>query len=114
MTSSSIRENVVSIINRKLDLPETYCKDLEIGIYNWSIEFCKSKNTPQLWENNLFKDAYINKARSIVSNIDPNSYIKNEKLRSRLINDEFKPHEVCFMEPYSLFPEKWRDSLDEK
>lgn len=114
MLATTIRSNCFNKLRDKTKLENDYCKDIEIGIFNWSIEFCKSKNTPQTWENTIFKSCYINKARSVISNLDPTSCIKNMKLLDRVRSNEFKPHEVCFMEPYCVFPEKWREILDEK
>lgn len=109
-----IRQNTTNLLKKKSNLSSEFCDDIEIGIFNWTIDFCKSKNTQPVWDNILFKKMYIHKAISVISNIDPNSIIQNSKLLERIQKNEFKPHEVCFMEPYCVFPEKWRDLVNNK
>ena len=69
---------------------EKEIKDLEIGIYNWTLDFSEKNNIIKNWENEKFLKTYKCKAVSIISNLDPNSYLKNINLHNRLKNNEFK------------------------
>ena len=107
------REKVCGFIKDKTGLDEDHVNDLELGIYNWCIEFCDSKRIFKSWKNPRFSMTYMEKVRSILSNIDPECYIGNKSLIQKLNEKEFMPHEVAFMRPDVLFPEKWKDTSDE-
>lgn len=106
------REKIVNLINSKTNLEKDWAKDFEIGIYNWTIKYADTNKIVKNWENQKFLNLYLEKARSSISNIDKNSYIKNERLLKRLEEKEFLPHEIPFMKPQNIFPERWTDTLD--
>ena len=109
------REKVCDLIKAKIKdkIDDESAKDLEIGIYNWCIEFCDTKKIFKSWKNPRFVLTYMERARGIICNLNPDSYIGNSKLITRLNNNEFKPHEVGFMKADMLYPEKWKDTTDE-
>lgn len=108
------RENIINIFKQKVgnQLDFKDLKDLEKGIYNWSIKFSDENEIVKNWQNSRFCNLYIHKALSVLSNVDPNSYIKNSRLIQRLKEKEFKPHEVPFMQPENIYPEIWKKTLD--
>ena len=61
-----------------------------------------------------FRKIYINKCRSIYSNIKPDSYIKNTKLLSKLKAKKIDIDSIGYMSYQALFPEHWKKLLDEK
>jgi len=114
--SSPIRDHVRTLItnNTKLvQLGKDHINDLEIGIYNWAIEFADENDIVKNWANDRFKNVYLNKAMSVVSNLMP-EYIGNRKLFDRLKDKEFKPHDIPFMKPENIFPERWRQVIDNR
>jgi DNA-directed RNA polymerase subunit M/transcription elongation factor TFIIS len=96
----------------KVGLSEEYAKDMEIGIYNWSLEKAHECSIPKMWSNKIFTNIYTNKSRAILTNLDKDSYVGNLRLIQRVIDKEFKPHEVPYMDMTSIFPERWKDILD--
>jgi transcription elongation factor S-II len=66
------------------------------------------------WKVPRFVSIYTDKARSIISNLNPSSYVENFRLLSRLNESEFLPHEIAFMSPDAIFPEKWKQIIDER
>ena len=107
------REKVTKLIKEKTNLQDDYVKDVEIGIYNWCIDYCDSKKIFKSWKNPRFSMLYVEKARSILSNLDPISYIKNTQLLKRVVDNELMPHEVAFLKANEMFPEKWKETVDE-
>lgn len=93
-------------------LNETETKDLEIGIYNWSIRFADTNNIRKKWTETLFRKIYIQKARSMIDNLNTDSYIGNKRLLNRLRDNEFKPHDLPNKNMTSIFPENWTTILD--
>lgn len=106
------RTKIVSLISSKTGLDDAWCQDMEVGIYNWVIEDCGSKRIARNWNNPRFIKMYLEKARSVISNIDAQSYIKNAKLVDRLKEKEFYPHDIAFMKPENVCPDKWTSSVD--
>lgn len=105
-----ILKNVFESIDEKLEL---YLEDLEREIYNYSIQKCIEKNVVPTW-NQIFINIYINKTRSLYSNLLPNNYINNKRLLGRLLKYEFEPKELVNMSHQDLFPEHWKELIDEK
>jgi len=105
-----ILKSIFENIDSKLEI---YINDLEREIYNYSIEKCIEKNVVPTW-NQIFINLYVNKARSLYSNISPNNYINNKRLKSRLEKYEFTPKDLVNMTHQELFPEHWKELIDEK
>lgn len=89
-------------------------KDLEIGIYNSTIDYSSSARIPLSWVSEIFQEAYLAKARSVFANLNKNSYIKNNTLKERLDNREFFPHDVPFITRESIFPDLWAPIIDKE
>lgn len=106
------RKNVREMFEKKTGLDSVSATDFEIGIYNWCIKYAEDHRIIKNWTNNKFTMIYLEKARSAISNIDKDSYIKNDRLINRLKENEFPPHEIAFMRPERIFPERWKDTVD--
>lgn len=105
------RQKVVGLIKGKTGLEEVYCRDMEIGIYNWCISECLKRRVVKNWANPKFSRLYAEKARSVLTNIDSGSYVENTGLIERLKEKEFCPHDVAFMRPENTHPERWSNSV---
>ncbi len=104
-----VKEKFIPILN-----DDKIILNLEKGIYNYSIIYCNDHNIVKKWDNPKFVDVYMNKVRSVYSNINSDSYIGNIRLKERLLSGEFKPHELAFMDSIRMFPEHWKSLIDEK
>ena len=89
-------------------------EDIEKGIYNKTIEIAEKKNINKKWTDSIFIDIYKNNCIEVYSNLDGESYIKNDRLFSRLAEKEFSSYELASMNHQRLFPERWKEILDEK
>nr|QOI90425.1 transcription factor S-II-related protein [Pyramimonas orientalis virus] len=106
------RDVVVNYLINKIGMKESFAKDLEIGIYNWCLKTADEQNIAKTWSDKLFMNIYTTKGRSVLTNIDKDSYIGNTRLLQRIHDEEFKPHELPFMDVTNVFPERWKDILD--
>ena len=89
-------------------------QNLECGIYNAVIKRAMEKNIMRRWYNPRFVELYRQRLLSVYTNLHPDSYVKNVKLLPRLFKKEILPHEIPFMHPSDMFPEKWEKILEEK
>jgi len=87
-------------------------RDLEIGIFNCSLEEATRRSVRRVWENPGFQILYSIVARRTISNLDSTSYVQNTRLVERLKDGEFLPHEVPFMSYSDMYPEKWGDRIE--
>ena len=111
---NALRQTCVDTLVKQITLEKTVCKQIESGIYNWTIEFATQHAIVCNWKNRRFESIYQSKAQSIIANLDSNSYVGNSRLFSRLKNNEFKPEEIAFLDPTNMYPELWREFLDIK
>jgi transcription elongation factor S-II len=106
-----------ALTSMQLHLPdesEAMLQDIEKGIYNWCIDYATSKSIVKNWSNPVFAQLYGDKFRSVMANIDPNSYVGNKNLLQRLHDKQIQPHHLAFMERQQIFPEIWQSIIDEK
>lgn len=87
---------------------------LEQSIYNYTKYSSKMRNILPLWTNPVFKKIYLNKSISIYSNIDTQSYISNNSLIEKIKKNKINISNIAFMSYQELFPEHWKQILDEK
>lgn len=109
----SARDEVRSLLENT-GLNDVQANDMEIGIFNSTIEHSIRHEIPITWKCDLFKSLYVSKARSVYANIKPDTYIKNADLLKRIHENEMKPHEVAFLKAEGLFPEKWQSILEKE
>jgi len=114
-SGAELRTIFVQDVVSKFDLQENVAKDLETGVFNWCLTQCDNLKIAKNWKNSRFVILYKDKCRSIVVNLDPTSYVGNDRLLSRLKTDhEFVPHALPFMKAQEVFPEQWKKIIDDK
>ena len=62
-----VKNELTKILKEKIKPKDIL--NIEISIYNSTINYCKNNNIPCNWESELFSDTYIQKAISIYSNL---------------------------------------------
>ena len=109
-----IREDFKELLAANLHLSELEVNDLEIGVFNATIDYANNAKVQLSWKCQMFLEIYSNISRSIYSNIKSDSYIGNDKLCDRMINKkEFHPHMLPYMQSKDIFPERWKE-IDER
>jgi transcription elongation factor S-II len=108
------RKHMREIIKSRIGLDEFDTTDLEKGIFNWCIKYADDKGIVKNWDSDIFCQIYQDKCRSVISNLDETSYVNNKRLLKRMKEKEFKPHELAFMKPENVFPERWKDIIETK
>jgi DNA-directed RNA polymerase subunit M/transcription elongation factor TFIIS len=121
---NKIRDNTIALFSKKLTkLNDIQIRDLEIGIFNFTLDYATNRNIPLTWSSNILKDIYIAKARSVYSNLNPDCYIGNENLISLIYTGDddiplskkktssyktILPHDIAFMTHEEMYPDRWR------
>jgi len=93
---------------------EKKCINLEKGIFNYIIREAKNKRIVRKWDNNNFVMLYLNKYRAIFANLNNKSHVRNSFLLEKINNGDIPVHKVASMNDREMFPEKWKDLIEDK
>ena len=85
------------------------CLNLEKGVFNYAIQEAEKKEIVKKWDNVYFTQFYVDKMRSIITNLE-----KNSDLRKRITQKEIRSGELAFMTHQQMNPDKWQKMLDDK
>jgi DNA-directed RNA polymerase subunit M/transcription elongation factor TFIIS len=108
------RANITKVItdtiheNSDFDKTADYIKNIEIGIYNYTIINSKTQNILCKWENSYFVLIYLNKLYSILFNF------KNKDIYKTIVDNEIKASEIAFMTPQDINPSRWKHMVNRK
>ena len=108
---TELRTNVRDLF-KSLKMSELQCQDLEIGIYNYCVDYATEHQIPLSWSCDLFRELYFTKTKSLYANLNSKYSIKNKRLMKRLKDNEFMPHELASYHPENIYPEVWKDIID--
>jgi transcription elongation factor S-II len=111
--NDELRSKVVVKLNSLLD-NDTISRRIEKSIYNYIIQISKKKKIPRKWNNKIFRNLYLSKIRSIYSNIDENSYIKNKEFKNKILTNKIDPNNIGKLSVYDIYPEIWKELFDNK
>jgi len=111
--ADTFRTNIRKKLN-KLIRKKKLSKNLEKGIFNYSIQTAGLRNIVRKWDNEAFVMIYIDKFKSLLINLNVKSTIDSKELLKRLKKGEFKAHELAFMTHQELYPEKWKSLIEQK
>jgi transcription elongation factor S-II len=100
------RNNIRIKINEKLN-NENASKNLEIGIYNYSLKEANNRKVIKKWDNKFFVQIYIDHLKSILNNL-------NSNIIQEINNNNIKPHSIAFMTHQELNHEKWAHFIEAK
>ena len=93
---------------------EKIATNLEKAIFNYSIFIAKEKKIVRKWDNKYFVAIYINRFRSIYSNINPKLSTCNKTLLRKLKTKKLKSRDLAFMTHQEMNPKKWKTLIQEK
>lgn len=111
--SKNLRLQCKKILHTILKKDE-FVNDLEEAIVLYTIKKCKEKRIQRKWSNVTFKKIYVNKVRSIYTNLDSNSYVENTNFLDKIKNGSIQITQLPTMSFQEIFPEHWKKLMDEK
>ena len=103
----TFRRKIVEKLNNFIK-DEKISKNLEKGIFNYTIELANKKNLIKKWNNELFLNIYVEKLKMVLNNL------KNKSLLDKVINKELKAHIFAFMTHEELRPDIWKELIELK
>lgn len=117
--SSELRESVRTFLKRSLRrgagetdvLSDEQIRNVEIGIFNSAIDHAATMNTRQSWRNATFRVIYVNRARAVLANLIPDSYVGNKALLDRVASGQVQARDVGGLSHDQVCPERWEDLL---
>tara|TARA_Y100000992_G_scaffold302709_1_gene278676 strand:+ start:7089 stop:7604 length:516 start_codon:yes stop_codon:yes gene_type:complete len=84
-------------------------KNIEIGIFNYTVMECENKKIMKKWDNPFFVQIYIDRFRSLYLNLK-----NNTSLRENLIQKKIKLKDFVYYTHQEMCPSKWQKLIDEK
>lgn len=102
------RNNIVQEINKYIT-QKTQSKNLEIGIFNWSLNHADKKNVIKKWDNKYFVQIYLDKFKMIMLNLQ-----FNNKLIQSINNKEINSQTIVKYSHQDFNPEKWKTLIENK
>jgi transcription elongation factor S-II len=104
--SEKFRENIRNKLKDILkEKPESFCINLEKGIFNYALKEATSKKIIKKWENTFFAQLYIDRLRSIYMNL------KNASFLEQINTEEIAPQTIAFMTHQEMNPERWKELI---
>jgi len=102
------RENVTNKINMILN-NHKISKNIEIGIYNYSILNSNEKQIIKKWDNYLFCDIYIRRLAVIMFNIS-----NDKTLLQNLKKNKIKVEDFAYYNHQQFSPKNWEQLINKK
>jgi DNA-directed RNA polymerase subunit M/transcription elongation factor TFIIS len=84
-------------------------KELEHHIYNASLLVADKKHITKHWAQLLFVEIYKSHSRTIIANLSPSNYVKNEALYKRYKDGSISLAEIAHLNFSDLYPEIWKE-----
>jgi transcription elongation factor S-II len=102
------RKNIQDKLNILIE-DEHKSKNMERGIYNYSLREAKKLKVVKKWDNHYFVELYSNRLRSIYINLK-----NNTELLEHIKKDVLKAEDVAFFSHQQLNPKRWEKLIEEK
>lgn len=90
------------------------CRTVEQGVYNYCISMATKQDVIPRWDNPVFRSMYLNKIRSIYTNLSQSSYVNNVNFIEKVAKRQIDLYQIAFMKPDEIFPEQWQKLKEEE
>ena len=111
--SEEFRKKIRIKIKEKFELQEGMANNIEINIFNYTVNQCKDRNIVRKWDNKYFVQIYTDKFRSIYNNINPINN-KNKEILKNIKDKKISTKNIAFMTHQELKPYLWKELIDAK
>lgn len=108
-TDSKVFRDNISKYFGSLFKNEEIGKNVEMGIYNYTIQEASFRQIIKKWKNPQFCDIYNGRLRSMITNIQA-----NKEFQEKISTLEIPPQTLAFMTHQEMSPEIWKTRIDLK
>lgn len=108
------RQTVIKILGEKCGLNLVSAQQIEMSIFNYAIGQSLKTYIFAHWDNTVFVSIYLNKAKSIISNMCVHFGVNNAQLRNYIDKKKINLLEIADLSYAELWPENWQSIRDEK
>ena len=105
---------VLSELYANIGITDSQFAKIEQSVLNYTIKTANSRKMAKKWENPAIRKIYVNKMRSLYSNIYGDGYIGNKGLIEKIREGTLSLDNIANMSFQELFPEHWKQMMDEK
>ena len=109
--ANDFRSNIIEMLYKKIK-HKKLSKNLEKGIFNYSIKKAKKEKIVRKWDNLYFVQIYTDRLRSIYNNLDKSK--DGKKLLKLLKSKQIKAQDLAFMSHQEMKPLIWQDLISKK
>jgi transcription elongation factor S-II len=103
---TTFRENIVKKLNHKIK-DHKKSINLEKAIFNYSLKEADNNKVFKKWDNHKFVLLYLNKLRSVYTNL-------TLEILNKLSNGDIKSFSIAFMTHQELVPQRWAELIENK
>jgi DNA-directed RNA polymerase subunit M/transcription elongation factor TFIIS len=111
---SKYRQEVIKLLGKYCKLPVMDCYKIELSIYNYAITQAEKFHIYSHWENPAFIPYYVDKAKSLISNLCEDFGVCNTRLKGLVIEHKVDLLTLANMSYQELWPENWQAIKDEQ
>lgn len=108
------RQEVIKLLDKHCKLPIVDCYKIEISIYNYAITQAEKFHIYSHWENPVFIPYYVDKAKSLISNLCEDFGVCNTRLKTLVVEHKVDLLKLANMSYQELWPENWQAIKDEQ
>lgn len=108
------RRKIVDILVKTCNMNNLDSRKIEMSIFNYAINNSTSNYIFSNWDNQDFITIYINKSKSLISNLCKEYGVNNSQIASIIKKKKTKLEKIGELSYYELFPKNWQAILDEK
>jgi DNA-directed RNA polymerase subunit M/transcription elongation factor TFIIS len=108
------RRKILEILVNTCNINNLDARKIEMSIYNYAIKNATSNYIFSNWDNQDFINIYVNKSKSLISNLCKEYGVNNSQISSILKKKKTKLEKIAELSYYELFPKNWQTILDEK
>lgn len=111
----AVREEIASALATEAQPTAALIDRLECGVFSEALRLASHKGIARSWKAPRFGRLYRNLATCLLANLEGASApdVQNMRFLGRLIDGEFLPEQAAAMSAVQMFPELWKDVVDE-
>jgi DNA-directed RNA polymerase subunit M/transcription elongation factor TFIIS len=113
-SNSKHRIKILELLTDYCKLPIESVQQIELSIYNYAIKQGQKSYIFCHWENPEFVPIYLNKAKSLISNMCPTFGVNNTQLLDMIAKNKVPLLDIAELSYEKLWPANWQAIMDEK